>query len=205
MKLADLIARFQAGFIDRDGLIDGVADLAAPTSGVVLSAYQFFTGAVPTQAGMAWLIDGPDNPNDLTDAYYARFNEVNRFINFAVSLGMEGEGRAAFEAKFGALDFQASVRLAYDMVIGLDAARAAGVDVDAALAWVVGQEGYFDAFAGSDLGGKAAMIGYLMQAGFEARVGRYYDASRGFLEDAFDGTPTYGVDLVGGQHLGGEG
>ncbi|WP_369062266.1 Ig-like domain-containing protein [Caulobacter sp. 73W] len=202
MKLAGLIARFEAGLITRDGLIDGVVDLSAPTSGVALSAYQFFTGSTPSAAGMAWLIDSPANANDLTDAYYARFNEVNRFINFAVSLGMEGEGRVAFAAKFGALDFQASVRAAYDMVIGLDAARAAGINVDAALAWIASQEGYFDAFAGSDLGGKAAMIGYLMQAGFEAKVGRYYDASRGFVEDTFDGTPAYQVDLVGGQHLG---
>ncbi|MET0336525.1 MAG: autotransporter-associated beta strand repeat-containing protein [Caulobacter sp.] len=202
VKLAALIARFEAGLISRDGLIDGVVDLAAPTSGVALSAYQFFTGSTPSAAGMAWLIDSPDNANDLTDAYYARFNEVNRFINFAVSLGTQGDGAQAFEAKFGALDFQASVRTAYDMIIGLDAARAAGVDVDAALAWIVNQEGYFDAFAGSDLGGKAAMIGYLMQAGFEAKVGRYYEAAHGFIEDNFEGQTAYQVDLVGGQHLG---
>ncbi|MDG2520437.1 Ig-like domain-containing protein [Caulobacter segnis] len=203
VRLAALISRFQAGLIDRGDLIDGVVELSAPTSGVALSAYQFFTGSTPTKAGMAWLIDSANNANDLTDPYYARFNEVNRFINFAVALGTQGEGKAAFEAKFAALDFQASVRLAYDMIIGLDIARAAGVDVDAALAWIASQEGYFDAFAGSDLGGKAAMIGYIMQAGFEAKVGRYYDAAFGFIEDSFDGSPAYQVDLVGGQHLGG--
>ncbi|MDG2520548.1 Ig-like domain-containing protein [Caulobacter segnis] len=202
VRLASLISRFELGLINRDALIDGVVELAAPTSGVALSAYQFFTGSTPTKAGMAWLIDSPANANDLTDPYYARFNEVNRFINFAVNLGTRGEGAAAFEAKFGALDFQASVRLAYDMIIGLDTARAAGVNVDAALAWIASQEGYFDAFAGSDLGGKAAMIGYIMQAGFEAKVGRYYQASHGFIEDSFDGSPAYQVDLVGGQHLG---
>ncbi|WP_269714922.1 Ig-like domain-containing protein [Caulobacter sp. NIBR2454] len=203
LQLSQLILRFEAGLISRERLIDEVVDLSAPTSGVALQAYQFFTGLAPSKAGLAYLIDSPANANDLTDAYYARFNEVNRFINFAVSLGVEGEGRAAFEAKFGGLDFAASVRLAYDMVIGLDAARTAGVDVDAALAWISSQESYFDLFAGSDLGGKAAMVGYIMQAGFEARVGRYYEASHDFLEDAFDGTPTYQVDLVGGQHLGG--
>lgn len=202
MKLAALIASFQSGAISREALIDGVVDLAAPTSGVALSAYQYFTGSTPTKAGMAWLIDSPDNANDLTDPYYVRFNEVNRFINFAVNLGVQGEGRAAFEAKFGALDFASSVRLAYDMVIGLDAASAAGLDVNAALAWIESQKGYFDAFAGSQLGGKAAMIGYIMQAGFEAKVGRYYEASHSFIEDSFDGAPAYQVDLVGGQHLG---
>ncbi len=202
VKLAALLARFEAGIMTKDELIDGVVELSAPTSGVALSAYQFFTGSTPTQAGMAWLIDSPDNANDLTDPYYARFNEVNRFINFAVNLGTQGEGAAAFEARFEGLDFAAAVRTAYDMVIGLDAARAAGIDVDAALSWVASQEGYFDAFAGSDLGGKAAMVGYLMQAGFEAKVGRYYEAAHGFIEDSFDGTPAYQVDLVGGQHLG---
>ncbi|MET0338082.1 MAG: Ig-like domain-containing protein [Caulobacter sp.] len=201
-KLATLIARFEAGSITRDALIDGVVELSAPTSAVALQAYQFFTGATPTQGGMGWLIDSPNNANDLTDPYYARFNEVNRFINFAVNLGVQGEGRAAFEAKFGALDFAASVRLAYDMVIGLDAARAAGINVDAALSWIASQEGYFDAFAGSDLGGKAAMIGYVMQAGFEAKVGRYYEATHNFIEAGFDGSAPYHVDLVGGQHLG---
>ncbi|WP_369062260.1 Ig-like domain-containing protein [Caulobacter sp. 73W] len=181
-RLASLIARFESGAITRDALIDGVVELSAPTSAVALQAYQFFTGRTPTQGGMTWLIDSPSNANDLTDPYYARFNEVNRFINFAVNLGVQGEGRAAFEAKFGALDFAASVRLAYDLVIGVEAARAAGINVDAALAWITSQEGYFDAFAGSDLGGKAAMIGYIMQAGYEAKVGRYYEATHDFIE-----------------------
>ncbi|WP_369059117.1 autotransporter-associated beta strand repeat-containing protein [Caulobacter sp. 73W] len=203
MRLARLIAQFEAGIIDRDGLIEGVTDISAPTSGVALQAYQFFTGRTPTMSGMGWLIDSASNANDLTDPYYARFNEVNRFINFAVNLGVQGEGRAAFEAKFGALDFAAAVRLAYDMVIGLDDARAAGIDVGAALAWIASQEGYFDAFAGSDLGGKAAMIGYIMQAGLEGRVGRYHEATRDFINSSFEGAPAYHVDLVGGQHLGG--
>lgn len=202
VQLARLIARFEAGAVSREALIEGVVELSAPTSAVALQAYQFFTGLTPTQSGMAWLIDSPANSNDLTDTYYARFNEVNRFINFAVNLGVQGEGRAAFEAKFASLDFAASVRLAYDMVIGLDAARAAGIKVDEALAWITGQEAYFDAFAGSDLGGKAAMVGYIMQAGFESRVGRYYGATHDFIEAGFDGTAPYHVDLVGGQHLG---
>lgn len=202
IRLAALITRFESGSITRDALIDGVVELSAPTSGVALQAYQFFTGRTPTMSGMAWLIDSPSNANDLTDPYYARFNEVNRFINFAVNLGVQGEGHAAFEAKFGGLDFASSVRLAYDMVIGLDAARAAGINVDAALSWIASQEGYFDAFAGSDLGGKAAMVGYIMQAGYQAKVGRYYEATHDFIEAGFDGMPAYHVDLVGGQHLG---
>ncbi|WP_369062448.1 autotransporter-associated beta strand repeat-containing protein [Caulobacter sp. 73W] len=195
--LEQLIVRFTAGLINEANLADQVADLAAPTSAVALQAYQFFTGRTPGKPGMAWLVDSLDNANDLTDPYYAGFNTANRYINFAVNLGVQGEGRSGFEAGYGALDFTAAVRKAYDAIIGLDEAKAAGLDVDAAIAWVVSQKGYFDALGGSALGGKAAMVGYLMFAGFDADVGIYSDATHDWLVDAFNGQAAYGVDMVG--------
>ncbi|WP_369062390.1 autotransporter-associated beta strand repeat-containing protein [Caulobacter sp. 73W] len=195
--LEQLIARFSAGLIKESYLAEQIADLAAPTSAVALQAYQFFTGRTPGEPGMAWLVDSADNANDLTDPYYAGFNTANRYINFAVNLGVQGEGRAGFETAYGALDFTAAVRKAYDAIIGFDEAKAGGLDVDAAIAWVVSQKAYFDALGGSVLGGKAAMVGYLMYAGFEAGVGVYSDATHSWLIDAFKGDAEYGVDLIG--------
>ncbi|MET0337421.1 MAG: hypothetical protein ABW063_06625, partial [Caulobacter sp.] len=195
--LEQLMWRYADELISRGELAQQVAQLAGPTSAVALQAYQFFTGRTPGQPGMAWLVDSVDNANDLTDPYYAGFNTANRYINFAVNLGVQGEGKSGFEAAFGALDFTAAVRKAYDEIIGFDEAKAGGLDVDAAIAWVVSQKSYFDALGGSALGGKAAMVGYLMYAGFEAKVGIYSDATHDWLVDAFNGQAAYGVDLIG--------
>ena len=84
---------------------------------LVASTYQFFTDRVPTAGGFGYLIDSAQNPNDLNDPYYEQFNRENRYINFASNLGTEGEGAAAFDAKFGA-DFEATVKAAYLEIMG---------------------------------------------------------------------------------------
>lgn len=195
--LERLIGLFSVGLIKEGDLAKQIADLAAPTSAVALQAYQFFTGRTPGERGMAWLVDSSDNANDLTDPYYAGFNTANRYINFAVNLGVHGEGGTGFEAAYGALDFTAAVRKAYDTIIGFDEAEARGLDVDGAIAWVVSQKAYFDALGGTALGGKAAMVGYLLYAGFKADIGIYSDAAHDWLVDAFRGQEQYGVDLIG--------
>lgn len=195
--LTDLMARFEAGLVTRETLMEGVIELARPTSAVALQVYQFFTGAAPSLGGLNWLVDSPDNPNDLTDAYYARFNETNRYLNFAVNLGVEGEGARNFTAAYGELSFVEAARKAYDLIIGFDEARDEGLDVNAALSWLSGQQSYFEAFAGSALGGKAALVGYLMFAGMQEKVGRYFEATHQWLEGAFEGDAQYGQPLVG--------
>ncbi|MET0337344.1 MAG: hypothetical protein ABW063_06235 [Caulobacter sp.] len=65
------------------------------------------------------------------------------------------------------------------------------------MAFVVGQKAYFEALCGSSQGGKAAMVGYLMHARFEAKIGVYYAATHDCVEAAFNGAPVYGVDLIG--------
>lgn len=100
------------------------------------------------------------------------------------------------------MDFASSVRLAYDVVIGLDMARAAGINVDAALSWIASQEGCVDAFAGPDLGGKATIVGYIVQDGSQSKAGRYYEATHDFIEAGFDATLSHHVDLSGVQRGG---
>ena len=173
------IAAFKAGLIGQAVFEERLTQAVAPTTGVAHDAYAFFTGSAPTRAGMTWLIDSPDNPNDLTDGYYARFSVENRYINFAVNLGKFGEGRAAFESKYGGLTFADAVAKAYGEIIGVAEAQGAGVDVPAALRYIQAQEAYFRAVGGDDLGAKAAMAGFILSVGESFHVGKSYEA----LED----------------------
>ncbi len=196
-QLTTLKNQYAAGNISSAELSQKVAAMASDTTAVAVQAYQFFTGKTPLAAGITHLVDSPDNPNDLTDPYYATFNEANRYINFAVNLGKLGEGKEAFAAGYGALSFEAAIRKAYDVVIGNSVAAANGVNVDAAVAYVAGRQSYFAAYGGDDIGTKAAMVGYLMQAGLEAKFGHYAKATTAFLIDAMDGTASYNVPLLG--------
>ncbi|MET0337969.1 MAG: hypothetical protein ABW063_09430 [Caulobacter sp.] len=198
-QLADISAQFRAGLISEAMVIDKMVEFAADTTAVALQAYQFFTGATPTQEGVAYLVNSDDNDNDLTDPYYATFSPDNRYINFTVSLGTEGQGAQAFAEQYGALSFEDSIRSAYDKIIGVSQAQAAGVDVNAAIAYVMAQLAYFTALGGSAIGAKAAMVGYLMYAGMQAKIGVYYEGTRGFLTNAFHGDAEYNVDLTGGS------
>ncbi len=203
LQMADLVAQLQAGLISEETVIDKMVEFATDTTAVALQAYQFFTGATPTKEGVTYLVNSDDNENDLTDPYYATFSPDNRYINFAVSLGTGGEGAANFEAQYGQLSFEDAVKSAYDTIIGLDKAEAAGINVTEAIAYVMAQLAYFTALGGSAIGAKAAMVGFLMFAGMNAKVGVYYDGTRGFLADAFNGEADYNVDLTGGAGAGG--
>jgi len=183
------LAAFKAGQITQAVFEQRLTLAVAPTTGVAHDAYKFFTGVTPSRAGMTWLIDSADNPNDLTDGYYARFTVENRYINFAVNLGKVGEGRASFETKYGGLTFADAVAKAYGEIIGASEAQGAGVDVAAALRYIQSQEAYFRALGGDDLGAKAAMAGYVLSVGTSFHVGKYYGA----LEDYVVGAITAGA------------
>ena len=183
------IVQFKAGLITQAVFEQRLTLAVAPTTGVAHDAYKFFTGGTPTDAGMTWLIDSADNPNDLTDGYYARFTAENRYINFAVNLGKLGEGRAGFQTQYGGLTFAEAVTKAYGEIIGATEAQSAGVDVAAALRYIQSQEAYFRALGGDDLGAKAAMAGYVLSVGTSFHVGKYYAA----LEDYVVGAITAGA------------
>ncbi len=87
---------------------------------VSAATYQFFTGRVPEAGGMEYLIESPANQSDLSDPYYAQFNRENRYINFANNLGSFGAGKPAFEATYGSLSYEDTIRTAYKTIIGTE-------------------------------------------------------------------------------------
>jgi hypothetical protein len=173
---------------------------------LVAATYQFFTGAVPDVGGFQYLIDSPQNSGDLNDAYYAGFNQENRFLNFANNLASFGIGSATFEAKFGDLSFDAAVALAYDEIVGIDRAEAQGIDVDAALSFLNGAIGFYTTVAlervvspGVDLDDavKIVMIGSVLYEAMKADIGIYADAVDEFVAAYAQGTAVpYGQDLL---------
>jgi hypothetical protein len=167
---------------------------------VATIAYEFFTGATPTSAGYGFLVNGTSNPNDLDSAYYAQFNEQNRFINFASNLGKVGAGEAAFSAAYGSLDLTAAMTKAYTAIFGF--APAAGKIASLLSAQVTPGETRADYFAfyGQDglngLGTKAAAIGWLMTVAVQADLGVYAAANDGFLSALATGAGAFNVDLL---------
>ncbi|HWU81761.1 MAG TPA: hypothetical protein VN158_17045 [Caulobacter sp.] len=175
----------------------GIADLvkaADATTSVATLAYQFFTGKIPGQAGVDYLVSttGP-NPNNLNSAYYQSFNLENRYINFAVNLGKNGEGKDAFAAKYAGLSLFDATREAYKTIFG-------GTPTDAKVhALIDSRIDYFASYGGdgsTGIGTKGAMVGWLLAEAAKADVGMYSKANDAFLTDLADGA-TFAIDLVG--------
>ncbi len=199
--LANLNQQLSSGQITQAQAVEGVIHTADADTSVATQAYAFFTGLTPSAAGMAFLTFSPSNPNDLNDPYYAQFNLENRYINFAANLGVAGAGAAAFAAAYGSLTFGQAVAQAYDAVLGDANATAAGVDVTAAIAAVTADQSYFQFYgqmtSNTDLGTKAAMVGYLIAEGTKADIGAFAVANTAFLDHMITGDAQYNVDLVG--------
>ncbi|WP_274629578.1 trypsin-like serine protease [Arvimicrobium flavum] len=191
--------------IENDIYIDGLVLFGARDMELVAATYQFFTGAVPGEAGFLYLIDSPGNASDLNDAYYAVFNQENRFINFANNLGAFGVGADAFDAAYGGLSFNQAVAKAYDAIVGIAAAEGAGIDVAAALAFFQGSIGFYTAVAlervtpsGVPLAEatKLVMIGSVLHESMKADVGLYAGAVNDFVSDYMsDGEAFFGLSL----------
>ena len=171
------------------------------TLSVATFTYQFFTGRTPSSAGYDYLTNSASNPNDLGDAYYSGLNIENRFINFAVNLGAQGEGRAAFSSAYGSLSLADTVTRAYSAIFG--AAPVAG-RVDAILTADVGggltRAGYFAQLGGDGANGlatKAASVGFLLVEALKAGAGPYATANANFLADLLpDGSAVFNTDLL---------
>ena len=161
------------------------------TTSVASLAYEFFTGKVPTSGGFDYLISPTGgNANNLNSPYYQSFNVENRYINFAVNLGKLGEGRASFEAAYGALSPFEAARKAYTTIFGSS-------PTDAKLHEILdSRNDYFFAYGGDSLGTKAAVVGWLLAEAVKADVGVYARSNDAFLTDLADGA-AYGVSIVG--------
>ncbi len=188
------------------GLTDATAltntlKLVNNTTAVAVETYQFFTGHAPSAAGLAYLVNSTTNTADLNDAYFAKFGQENRFINFSINLATgSGEGAAAFAASYTGVSYAQTVATAYDKIIGNEAAKAAGVDVSASVAFFSRQANidYLTAFVKAntnltsatdiDLAVKAALIGEILNAATVSGIGGYAKSTAALIADLSDGT-----------------
>ncbi|PIB93995.1 DUF4347 domain-containing protein [Caulobacter sp. FWC2] len=187
-------------------MVDGstVTDLnklVAGTTSVAVMTYEFFTGKTPTAAGLEYLLHAPDtvNSNDLSDAYYTKFNVDNRYINFAINLASpQGQAHAWFETNYGLLNYEQTLTKAYKEIFGVTLTND---KIQHLLYDQVGQDmtrvHYFELFAGSTDGAKAGIIGWLLAVAVLENTGRYAAANTAFLNDFADGDAKLNVDLVG--------
>ena len=182
------------------------------TTAVAVETYQFFTGRAPSVAGLTYLVNSATNTNDLNDAYYSKFAQENRFINFSINLATgSGEGATAFAAAYGSVSYAQTVASAYDKIIGNSTAAAAGVDVAAAVAYLSRAENItyltnfvkantgLTAAADIDLAVKAALIGEILNAATVSGIGSYAKATTALVTDLSDGTLS--TDAAGGVNL----
>jgi serralysin len=178
-----------------------VTKAAIGTSAVAALSYQFFTGKTPTAAGMDYLVDpNGANQNNLNSAYYQSFDTINRFINFAVNLGKNGEGASAFAAVYGNLSLEDATSKAYAAIFGVTPTDQKVHDLLDATVPLGGTRAGYLAYYGQDgvngLGTKAAMVGFLLAAAESEHVGVYAKSADAFFADQLTHN-VYGVDLIG--------
>jgi len=167
---------------------------AAATTGVASLSYQFFTGKIPTEAGIDFLISptGP-NPNNLNSAYYAKFDTVNRYINFAVNLGKNGEAKDSFAAKYGAMSLFDATREAYKTIFG---STPTDEKLHSLLDTRIDYLAYYGGDGAEGIGTKAAMAGFLLAAGATEGVGVMPRINQFWLWDLADGAAPFGINIV---------
>jgi hypothetical protein len=183
------------GLLTPQTAMQALLHVAQATTSVATLSYQFFTGKIPTEAGVDYLVSaGGGNANNLGSTYYQSFNIENRYINFAVNLGKVGEGAASFAATYGGLSLTQATKTAYGTIFGT-----APTDAKVADLLSGGRDAYFAAYGQDGLNGigtKAAMVGWLLAEAIKADVGTYAKVNDAFLMDLADGA-TFAVNIVG--------
>lgn len=186
---------------------DGLAAIikaAVGATSVATAVYAFFTGATPNEGGMAYLLDpNGSNPNNLNSAGFQALSIDQRYINLSVSLG-GSSAAASFQGEFAGLSLTDAYLQAYNTIFGTPttagaaALALAGTVVSAGTA--ESRSDYFTQVGGgSDLGAKAALVGWLISSAIQSDTGVLARANDAFLQDlALD--PHFGVDLVGASH-----
>lgn len=189
-------------------------DLAADiTTSVGIETYAFFAGVAPSQAGIAAI-----NAAFVGTGAQASLNGENRFIAQSIALAtLNTTYKASFTASYGALSVADATKAAYNIIVGNTAAAAAGINIDAAVAYLTSAASiaYYSAFvkantgltaaADLDLAVKAAIIGEILYTSTTfnngAGVGSYATATTNLLKDlADDGSlvanNTAGINLL---------
>lgn len=192
--VADLGAKLTAGTVTHPSAVASLISTAAQTTSVATLSYQFFTGKIPGDVGIDYLVSptGP-NPNNLNSAYYQSFNLENRYINFAVNLGKLGEGKENFAKSYGSLTLFEATKKAYAAIFGETPSDAkVHVLIDTRV-------DYFAAYGGdgaNGLGTKAAMVGWLLAEAVKADVGVMARSNSAWLLDVSDGSAPFAVSIL---------
>ncbi|WP_265416133.1 FG-GAP-like repeat-containing protein [Caulobacter segnis] len=189
-----LSSKVSGGTLTVQAAVGEIVAKADATTSVASMSYQFFTGKIPGQAGVDYLVSstGP-NANNLNSAYYQGFNLENRYINFAVNLGKVGEGSAKFSADYGDLSLFDATRKAYAAIFGAtptDAKVHALIDT---------RVDYFVSYGGdgpSGQGSKAAMVGWLLAEAVKADIGVMAKSNDAWLTDLADGAAPFAIDIL---------
>jgi len=186
--------RIAAGTLTLDGAITEIVNTADATTSVASMSYQFFTGKVPSQIGIDYLISpaGP-NPTNLNSPYYWQFDTVNRYINFSVNLGKNGEARDSFAAGYGSLSLFDATKKAYGAIFG-------ATPTDAKVHQLIDTRVDYLAYYGGDgpagIGTKAAMVGFLLAAAATENLGVIARSNDGWLADLADGAAPFAVNIL---------
>jgi hypothetical protein len=212
VTLQAILNKNAAGLLTPDQAMQAVVDIADTTTTVGVETYQFFTGVAPSKAGLVAL-----GQVYAAGGSQAGLNGENRYIAQSVALATQNaDATTAFTSAYGALDYAAATRKAYGVIVGSTAAKAAGIDIDAAATYLSRPENvsYLTNFikantgltsvADIDLGVKAAIVGEILYAATTwnsgSGVGPYANAANALMLDlAADGAITYdnarGIDL----------
>jgi S-layer protein len=212
--IAALAAQSQAGALSDNAVLAFIINSGDNDTAVANLTYQFFLGFAPSAAGLSFLVNSATNPTDLNDAFYANFNQENRYVNFAANLGFgTGPGAAAFATTYGGLSSTAGtgatatssafVDLIYEQIVGTGFAQAAGIDANAAKAFI--ESGFTNGTyrniaiargmitasspaATVDLATKVVAVGELLNESIKADVGIYAAAQNNFMLALINGT-----------------
>jgi hypothetical protein len=140
----------QDGALSDAQTIAQVLQFSQDKTDVALGTYQFFTGASPSLAGLAFLVHGGGNATDLSSAYYAGFNKENRYYNFAINLAFGSTAAASFASSYGSLTFAQAVQVAYENIVG--SATVGATAAAAAIAAITADQPYFASIAAARAG-----------------------------------------------------
>ena len=173
--------------------VSWIQDSAKATTEVAVMAYGFLADLTLSTAGVDYLVsEKGGNPNNLNSAYYANFSLENRYINFAMNLAVQGEGRGAFIAAYGENaspinTFQKAYLKLFGVEKTLDEVLAIFSEpVPDGHGGTYGRFAYFEALGGDGsfgIGTRAAMVGWLMAEAVKADKGPYVEAMHAYLAD----------------------
>ncbi len=188
------VGRFMETNASTQAVINEIIDAADATTSVASMSYQFFTGKVPTAFGVDYLVSPKSsNPANLNSDYYAKFDTVNRYINFAVNLGKNGEAKDSFAAAYGGLTLFEATRKAYGAIFG-------ATPNDAKVSQLLNGRIDYLAWFGNDgaegIGTKAAMVGFLLASGATENVGVLARSNDAWLADLADGSAPFAVNIL---------